>query len=972
MTDPASSPARAGRQERQEARALRDDLFARLKELREGLKDAPIANPVAQGAFEISRRLEEGELSLGLLAETARLLADDAFFDRAARLDAYVGLEEGQDIDARLAAAVSGLCRDEAGEPLPFEAFQAFWGRAAFGIVFTAHPTFGLSRGLHGVMTDLAAGTPEARAAAEARLAELEHEPEGEITLDREHAWTQEALGHAARALDRLTAVLIEEARQRYPGDWRRFAPLPATLASWVGYDLDGRTDIRWWHSFLFRLGEKEAQLERLRSSLAALRQAHGFDGASAAALQALEERLARALARCKRDRESFAKVPHDLESGMAALAEAANLLTTEDGDRLVDPAEITGPLEPVLAALEDEAALAALLRWRAQVAALGLGGAHIHFRINATQVHNSLRAMLGEGVLGDLSSRVALSRLEKRVRQTEPESINFGTLELETATAIRQVALIAQLIKHVDRATPLRFLVAECESPATILGLILLARLFGVERNLDVSPLFETPAALERGAGLIEALLESPAYRETLAQRGRLCIQTGFSDAGRFIGQVGATLAIERLHMKLARLLEKAGLEGVELVIFNTHGESMGRGAHPESLRDRQLYILSPAARSAFAAQARPLKHEFSFQGGDGFLFFGNETLASATLAGLLEVELERHEAEDDLLYEDTDLSLDFFLRVKSYQEELFHRPEYREALGAFGTNILFPTGSRKSRRQHDAGSPADRGDPAQMRAIPNNAILQQLGFVANIVSGFSRAAGLDLERLVEMKQKSDRFARILRLVAAAKQRSSLQVVSAYAELFDSGYWTSRAYCGGEEALDGAFRDLAEVLSGDSRAQSMGRLVNALRLDSIDLHRLLEEAGLEKGERPSAIRLRLDLLHAIRIALIMHIYLLAVRLPRFSTRNDLSREQVLGMIVSLEVPPAVGALRETFPQHHPADAAARFDEPASYDPLALSDYERLHSHYLEPMERAYAEVRRISVAIAHCYGAHG
>ena len=68
-----------------------------------------------------------------------------------------------------------------------------------------------------------------------------------------------------------------------------------------------------------------------------------------------------------------------------------------------------------------------------------------------------------------------------------------------------------------------LRFLVAECESPATILGLILLARLFGVEERIDVSPLFETPAALERGSGLIEALLESPAYRETLARRGRL-----------------------------------------------------------------------------------------------------------------------------------------------------------------------------------------------------------------------------------------------------------------------------------------------------------------------------------------------------------------------------------------------------------------------------------------------------------------
>ena len=538
----------------------------------------------------------------------------------------------------------------------------------------------------------------------------------------------------------------------------------------------------------------------------------------------------------------------------MASLAKAANLLTEEGGDRLIDPAAVARPLGEIIALAGESAALA-LMRLRAQLSLLGLGSAHIHFRINATQVGNSLRALLGDAGLGDMGSRVALSSLEKRLAAARVERVNFGTLELETATALRQMVLIAQMVKHVDSATPLRFLVAECESPATILGLVLLARVFGVDHRIDVSPLFETPAALERGARLIEALLESPAYRDYVRSRGRLCIQTGFSDAGRFIGQVGATLAIERLHMKLARLLKRSDLEGVELVIFNTHGESMGRGAHPESLRDRQLYILSRAARSAFAADGRPLKHEFSFQGGDGFLFFGSERLAAACLARLLEVELEAPEASEDALYRDTDLSLDFFLRLKSYQEELFHRPEYRETLGAFGTNLLFPTGSRKSRRQHDGGRPADRGDPAQMRAIPNNAILQQLGFVANIVSGFSRAAGLDLERLVDLHRHSDRFSRILRLVAAAKKRSSLQVVGAYAELFDSGYWTSRAYSGGEGELSESFKDLAEILTGDRRAQSMRRLINALRLDSIDLHRLLEDAGLEKGKRPSDLR---------------------------------------------------------------------------------------------------------------------
>jgi hypothetical protein len=37
--------------------------------------------------------------------------------------------------------------------------------------------------------------------------------------------------------------------------------PCFASVATWVGYDLDGRTDIRWWHSLVFKLGEKARQL---------------------------------------------------------------------------------------------------------------------------------------------------------------------------------------------------------------------------------------------------------------------------------------------------------------------------------------------------------------------------------------------------------------------------------------------------------------------------------------------------------------------------------------------------------------------------------------------------------------------------------------------------------------------------------------------------------------------------------------
>ena len=41
---------------------------------------------------------------------------------------------------------------------------------------------------------------------------------------------------------------------------------------------------------------------------------------------------------------------------------------------------------------------------------------------------------------------------------------------------------MTAQIHKHIDKETPIRFLIAECESPATVLIAVFFAKLSGVE----------------------------------------------------------------------------------------------------------------------------------------------------------------------------------------------------------------------------------------------------------------------------------------------------------------------------------------------------------------------------------------------------------------------------------------------------------------------------------------------------------
>ena len=192
-----------------------------------------------------------------------------------------------------------------------------------------------------------------------------------------------------------------------------------------------------------------------------------------------------------------------------------------------------------------------------------------------------------------DLSESQALARIVGMIETARNETVNFESLDLETATAIRQFALIAQIQKHVDRETPIRFLIAETESPATVLIAVFFATLFGVDHITDVSPLFETPLGLETGARIIERLLEEKAYRQLRRSAGSGCaLQTGFSDAGRFVGQIAATLAIERLHHGLAEAIDRAEPQGRRdahlLDARRVHGprRPSRRDAHAPALR--------------------------------------------------------------------------------------------------------------------------------------------------------------------------------------------------------------------------------------------------------------------------------------------------------------------------------------------------------------------------------------------------
>src|SRR3546814_1739462 len=92
-------------------------------------------------------------------------------------------------------------------------------------------------------------------------------------------------------------------------------------------------------------------------------------------------------------------------------------------------------------------------------------------------------------------------------IARVDPVQINFGSILAERASAKRLFMLVAQMVKYVDATTPVRFLIAECETAFTLLSALYYAKLFDVEDRIDISPLFETPKAFERGITVIEEI---------------------------------------------------------------------------------------------------------------------------------------------------------------------------------------------------------------------------------------------------------------------------------------------------------------------------------------------------------------------------------------------------------------------------------------------------------------------------------
>ena len=981
--------------------ALADDLLAHLGTIQEARSQFPFANPILLLALELSRRVHDGELSNSGLEQLVQYLSAETFEDRATRLGRFIGTTEPEENRQSIRAAIVGLSEPRGAEELGnssaervrFELFKARLEAEHFGIVLTAHPTFGLSDTLLQGLADLAIGRDETGAAlgeaARERILALarshEHAPDLPLTLDKEHALSLKAIVNIRTAIREVYEIALDVARELYPDRWREITPRLITVASWVGYDLDGRSDISWANTFHKRLiviaGQLAHYLEVIRDLTA---QASSGPSRLTETLELMESRVALAHQQVTDEIAAFADPgltdPADQDPLKAISKRMYHGLTM----RLPDATSLMELAERAAERAEDPDLVLRLSVLRAELANFGLSMAHTHVRINAAQVHNAIRKAVGL-VTDPQDERYRISYLRKMdelLRGVSPAQINFGSILAERTSAKQLFMVVAQMLKYGDRTAPVRFLIAECESAFTALTALYFAKLFGVQDKIDISPLFETERALEAGSRVIEQLLENEHYRAYVAQRGRLCVQTGYSDAGRYLGQTVAGASIERLRLRLIKVMERQGLTDVQLVIFDTHGESIGRGCHPKSFKQRLSYVDTARERFEIAEAGLSFKQETSFQGGDGYLNFINPIGAQAAVTRIVEHALSPPEPVDDPFYDEAHYIREFFSTVKEFQVGLMNDRDYGALLTTLGANLLFSSGSRPTKRQFEEPQDIERADASKLRAIPHNAILMQLGLVANSISGLGAAIAKDPEHFRNLYGASPRMRQLLGIADYGMSISNPMAMKAYVDSLDPGTWITLA--GGDMSAADAeiLTNVAHFLDESGLHTRQIRIFRRLFEDHLLLKRAAADIdaahGLNAGEKPfgapkiGRTRDHLVLLHAIRVALILTLYRRAMRIPHFSSRHTVTRDQLIAHIMHLDIPRVAEILEEIFPEDETTVHAEAFGEPVDYQSDDSQSYHFENEMIFRPMRGTYRLVQRISTAVGHCAGFFG
>jgi phosphoenolpyruvate carboxylase len=179
-------------------------------------------------------------------------------------------------------------------------------------------------------------------------------------------------------------------------------------------------------------------------------------------------------------------------------------------------------------------------------------------------------------------NSRVDL--LERELAGPRPLRVPHAPYSERVEGELAVVAAAAQVRRRFGAAAVSKYIISHCESVSDLLETGVLLREAGLLRpdalSVDVIPLFETIADLERCAEIVREALAQPLYRGWVRLRGdEQEVMLGYSDSNKDGGYVASSWA---LYKATTRLMQVCSAHGVRLRLFHGRGGTVGRGGGP------------------------------------------------------------------------------------------------------------------------------------------------------------------------------------------------------------------------------------------------------------------------------------------------------------------------------------------------------------------------------------------------------
>jgi phosphoenolpyruvate carboxylase len=398
--------------------------------------------------------------------------------------------------------------------------------------------------------------------------------------------------------LPRLYADLEEALRSRFGLGREPWLPPFLTVGTWVGGDRDGNPNVG------------AATLEMAAAQQARLILGHyleevnllGRELSLAGRLmktppQVLEQAARSGDASAYRRDEPYRRVVSGIYSRLAATARTlADLHASPPPVAELAPyscaAELAADLELIAQGLEAQGAGALaegrLRGLRRKVSLFGFHLAPIDLRQSSDEHavvvdELLLRAKVHEKYLSlPESERVEI--LQRELAGPRPLRVPHVQYSALAEKELAVLGAAAQAQRRFGAAGVSKYIISHCESVSDLLEAGVLAREAGLLRadgsSLDVIPLFETIADLERCGDILGEALAQPLYRAWVRMRGdEQEVMLGYSDSNKDGGYVASIWA---LYKATTRLVEVCRAHGVRLRLFHGRGGTVGRGGGP------------------------------------------------------------------------------------------------------------------------------------------------------------------------------------------------------------------------------------------------------------------------------------------------------------------------------------------------------------------------------------------------------